>query len=141
MAPVTAGRSRCLYIVVALIVVWQIYSWWLDDSLLFPGITESAGMFWNDLRSGLLLNCTVFADVLWAVAFNTLSGFRGVPETLRMSGRNLGLRGARYVGLLLIPAAFPSILAGLKIGWAFGALDVSAAETVAVGLILALGLA
>src|SRR5438093_7120859 len=54
-------------------------------------------------------------SVLWAVALNTLSGFRSVPETLRMSGRNFGLKGARYVGLILIPAAFPSILAGLKI--------------------------
>jgi NitT/TauT family transport system permease protein len=29
-------------------------------------------------------------SVLWAVSLNTLTGFRSVPETLRMSGRNLG---------------------------------------------------
>ena len=69
-------------------------------------------------------------SVLWAVALNTLSGFRSVPETLRMSGRNLGLKGARYVGLILIPAAFPSILAGLKIGWAFAWRTLVAAELV-----------
>src|SRR5690348_18229221 len=47
-----------------------------------------------------------------------------------MSGRNLGLRGARYVGLILIPAAFPSILSGLKIGWAFAWRTLIAAELV-----------
>jgi NitT/TauT family transport system permease protein len=69
-------------------------------------------------------------SVLWAVSLNTLSGFRSVPETLRMSGRNVGLKGARYVGLILIPAAFPSILAGLKIGWAFAWRTLVAAELV-----------
>lgn len=72
----------------------------------------------------------IIHSVLWAVALNTLSGFRAVPETLRMSGRNMGLRGARYVGLILIPAAFPSILSGLKIGWAFAWRTLVAAELV-----------
>jgi sulfonate transport system permease protein len=69
-------------------------------------------------------------SVLWSVALNTLSGFRSVPETLRMSGRNIGLKGVRYVGLILIPAAFPSILSGLKIGWAFAWRTLVAAELV-----------
>jgi NitT/TauT family transport system permease protein len=72
----------------------------------------------------------IIHSVLWAVALNTLSGFRSVPETLRMSGRNVGLKGARYVALILIPAAFPSILAGLKIGWAFAWRTLVAAELV-----------
>lgn len=70
----------------------------------------------------------IIHSVLWAVALNTMIGFRSVPETLRMSGRNVGLKGARYVGLILIPAAFPSILAGLKIGWAFAWRTLVAAE-------------
>ena len=72
----------------------------------------------------------IIHSVLWAVALNTLIGFRSVPETLRMNGRNVGLKGARYVGLILIPAAFPSILAGLKIGWAFAWRTLVAAELV-----------
>ena len=185
-------------ILLALIVLWQVYAWWLDDSLLFPSFSETVRMFVSDMRSGLLLNRTItslqtlavgygaglaiatafttFAvisktgtrilstltamfnplpaiallpmaliwfglgtpslvfviihSVLWAVALNTLSGFRSVPETLRMSGRNVGLKGARYVALLLIPAAFPSILSGLKIGWAFAWRTLVAAELV-----------
>jgi NitT/TauT family transport system permease protein len=72
----------------------------------------------------------IIHSVLWSVALNTLSGFRSVPETLRMSGRNVGLKGARYVGFILIPAAFPSILSGLKIGWAFAWRTLVAAELV-----------
>lgn len=72
----------------------------------------------------------IIHSVLWAVALNTHTGFRAVPETLRMAGRNVGLGGIRYVALLLIPAAFPAILAGLKIGWAFAWRTLIAAELV-----------
>jgi NitT/TauT family transport system permease protein len=69
-------------------------------------------------------------SVLWAVALNTHSGFRSVSQTLRMVGRNYGLRGPRLVAKVLIPAAFPSILTGLKIGWAFAWRTLIAAELV-----------
>jgi len=69
-------------------------------------------------------------SVLWAVALNTHSGFKSVSNTLRMVGRNYGLRGIGYVRKILIPAAFPSILTGLKIGWAFAWRTLIAAELV-----------
>ena len=69
-------------------------------------------------------------SVLWAVALNTHTGFMAVSETLRMAGQNYGLRGVPYVMKILIPAAFPSILAGLKIGWAFAWRTLIAAELV-----------
>jgi NitT/TauT family transport system permease protein len=47
-----------------------------------------------------------------------------------MVGRNCGLSGLRYVSGILIPAAFPSILTGLKIGWAFAWRTLIAAELV-----------
>jgi NitT/TauT family transport system permease protein len=69
-------------------------------------------------------------SVLWAVALNTHSGFRSVSQTLRMVGRNYGLKGPRLIAQILIPAAFPSILTGLKIGWAFAWRTLIAAELV-----------
>ncbi|MBM3524272.1 MAG: ABC transporter permease subunit [Alphaproteobacteria bacterium] len=72
----------------------------------------------------------IIHSVLWAVALNTHTGFLAVPETLRMAGRNVGLSGLGYVLRILIPAAFPSILAGLKIGWAFAWRTLIAAELV-----------
>ena len=86
-------------------------------------------LIWFGLGTPSLVFVIVHS-VLWAVSLNTLTGFRSVPETLRMSGRNLGLKGPRYVGLILIPAAFPAILAGLKIGWAFAWRTLVAAELV-----------
>jgi NitT/TauT family transport system permease protein len=47
-----------------------------------------------------------------------------------MVGRNYGLSGPRYVVQILIPAAFPHILTGLKIGWAFAWRTLIAAELV-----------
>jgi sulfonate transport system permease protein len=72
----------------------------------------------------------VIHSVLWSVALNTHSGFRAVSDTLRMVGRNCGLRGLRYVVKILIPAAFPSILTGLKVAWAFAWRTLIAAELV-----------
>lgn len=72
----------------------------------------------------------IIHSVLWAVALNTHTGFLAVSETQRMAGMNYGLRGVRYVLQILIPAAFPSILAGLKIGWAFAWRTLIAAELV-----------
>jgi NitT/TauT family transport system permease protein len=69
-------------------------------------------------------------SVVWVVALNTQSGFMAVSQTLRMVGRNYELTGLRYVGRILIPAAFPSILTGLKIGWAFAWRTLIAAELV-----------
>ena len=69
-------------------------------------------------------------SVLWAVSLNTFTGFLSVSQTQRMAGRNYGLGGLRMVLFILIPAAFPSILAGLKIGWAFAWRTLIAAELV-----------
>jgi len=69
-------------------------------------------------------------SVLWAVSLNTLTGFLSVSQTQRMVGRNYGLRGVGFVLRILVPAAFPSILSGLKIGWAFAWRTLIAAELV-----------
>jgi len=86
-------------------------------------------LIWFGLGVGSLVFVLVHS-VLWAVALNTHAGFRGVSNTLRMVGRNYGLSGLGLVFRILIPAAFPSILAGLKIGWAFAWRTLIAAELV-----------
>ncbi|TAL88729.1 MAG: ABC transporter permease subunit [Candidimonas sp.] len=86
-------------------------------------------LLWFGLGSGSLVFVLIHS-VLWAVALNTHSGFQSVSPTLRMVGRNYGLRGLRYVFGILIPAAFPAILSGLKIGWAFAWRTLIAAELV-----------
>jgi NitT/TauT family transport system permease protein len=86
-------------------------------------------LIWFGLGNGSLVFILIHS-VLWAMALNTHSGFRAVSQTMRMVGRNYGLRGLPYVFRILIPAAFPSILTGLKIGWAFAWRTLIAAELV-----------
>ena len=86
-------------------------------------------LIWFGLGNASLIAVLVHS-VVWAVALNTHSGFRSVSGTLRMVGKNYGLGGFSYVSKILIPAAFPSILTGLKIGWAFAWRTLIASELV-----------
>jgi len=86
-------------------------------------------LIWFGLGIGSIVFVLVHS-VLWAVALNTHAGFRSVSNTLRMVGRNYGLSGLGLVFKILIPAAFPSILSGLKIGWAFAWRTLIAAELI-----------
>jgi NitT/TauT family transport system permease protein len=86
-------------------------------------------LIWFGLGNGSLVFVLIHS-VLWPVALNAHSGFKSVSNTLRMVGRNYGLRGLPYVARILIPAAFGSILTGLKIGWAFAWRTLIAAELV-----------
>ena len=86
-------------------------------------------LLWFGLGDSSLVFVLVHST-LWPLALATFAGFQGVPETLRMAGRNYGLRGPRYVLQILVPSALPSILSGLKIGWAFAWRTLIAAELV-----------
>jgi sulfonate transport system permease protein len=193
---VTAVRR--VFILLMLAVVWQVYSTFLNNPLMFPTFADTSRAFWDALVTGGLLHkawvsievllmgygagvaiaavlttlavSTRFGNdllatltamfnplpaiallplallwfglgngslvfvlihaVLWPLSLNTHSGFMSVSETLRMAGRNYGLSGLNYVARILIPAAFPSILAGLKIAWAFAWRTLIAAELV-----------
>ncbi|MBZ5580447.1 MAG: ABC transporter permease [Acidobacteriia bacterium] len=86
-------------------------------------------LVWFGLGSGSIIFVLIHA-VLWAVALNAHAGFRAVSPTLRMVGQNYGLSRTAYITRILIPGAFPSILTGLKVGWAFAWRTLIAAELV-----------
>ena len=86
-------------------------------------------MLWLGLGNPSLVFVIVHA-VLWPLALGTYAGFQAVPETLRMAGRNYGLRGLPFVVQILVPAALQAIVSGLKIGWAFAWRTLIAAELV-----------
>ncbi len=86
-------------------------------------------LIWFGLGDGSVIFVLVHA-VLWAVALNTFAGFRSLSPTLKMVGRNYGLSSFGYIARILIPGAFPSILTGLKVGWAFAWRTLIAAELV-----------
>jgi NitT/TauT family transport system permease protein len=86
-------------------------------------------LLWFGIGTGSLVFVLVHS-VLWAVAVNAQTGFQSVSPILRMVGQNVGLKGWRHVALIMVPAALPAILAGLKIGWAFAWRTLIAAELV-----------
>ncbi len=55
-----------------------------------------------------------------AVANGFISGIDQVPPGLVRAGRIIGARGLSLERHVVLPAAFPTILGGLKQGWAFG---------------------
>jgi NitT/TauT family transport system permease protein len=80
---------------------------WLPLALLWFGLTDAAIIF-----------VVVMGSVL-SIAIGTEDAVNRIdPLLLRVSG-TLGIRGIRfYVGVLLT-AALPGIVTGLKLGWAF----------------------
>ena len=86
-------------------------------------------LIWFGLGDGSVIFVLVHA-VLWSVALNTHAGFRALSPTLRMVGQNYGLSAVGFITKILIPGAFPSILTGLKVGWAFAWRTLIAAELV-----------
>lgn len=92
-------------------------------------------MIWFGLGNNAII-FTLLHSIVWPVALNTHAGFQSVSETMRMVGRNYGLRGLPFIYKVLIPAAFPSILTGLRIGWAFAWRTLIAAELVFGGSVM-----
>ena len=124
---------------IAAVLVYLAVSWrvWADVlttcTAMFNPLPAIAilplAMLWFGLGLESLLFVLIHA-VLWAVALNTYVGFQGVSQTLRMVGQNYGLHNVQFVAKVLIPAAFATILSGMKIGWAFAWRTIIGAELV-----------
>jgi NitT/TauT family transport system permease protein len=74
-------------------------------------------LLWLGLGTNSLLFVLVHS-VLWPQALNADTGFVTVPITLVLVGQNIGLSGRSLAAGILLSAAFPYLLTGLKIGWA-----------------------
>ncbi len=86
-------------------------------------------LIWFGLGTSSLIFVIIHA-VLWPMSLNAYAGFVTVPQTLVRVGQNFGLRGWSLVSGILLPAAFPYLLTGVKIGWAFAWRTIIAAEMV-----------
>lgn len=95
-----------------------------------PGIAlVPLAMMWFGLgRPSMLF--VLAHSVIWPLSLSARAGFAAVPETLRLVGQNYGLGRVRLLVLIMAPAAFPAVLSGLRIGWAFAWRTLVAAELV-----------
>jgi NitT/TauT family transport system permease protein len=67
---------------------------------------------------------------LFATIVSVADGLRNVPPLLARAGRTLGAEGRRLYFGVLLPAALPGIVTGLKIGWSFAWRSLMAAELI-----------
>ncbi|RYG65987.1 ABC transporter permease subunit, partial [bacterium] len=67
---------------------------------------------------------------IFATVVSVADGIRNVPPLLSRAGRTLGARGPRLYLSVLLPAALPGIVTGLKIGWSFAYRSLMAAELI-----------
>jgi NitT/TauT family transport system permease protein len=85
----------------------------MPSVLWFPLAIMVFGITWKAIVLMMVLGAAP------AVANGFISGIDQVPPGLLRAGRILGARGLALERYVVLPAAFPSILGGLKQGWAF----------------------
>ncbi len=101
---------------------------WFPLALLLFGLTESAITF------------VIVLGAAPSIANGIISGIDEVPPNLLRAGHMLGARGVDRYRYVVLPAALPSYVAGLKQGWAFSWRSLLAGELlVSVPGVVALG--
>jgi NitT/TauT family transport system permease protein len=91
---------------------------WIPLALLWFGLTESAMFF------------VVIMGALFSIILGVESGVRNTPPVYIKAARNMGAKGISMAFLVVLPAALPSIIAGLKQGWTFAWRSLLAAELI-----------
>jgi NitT/TauT family transport system permease protein len=81
---------------------------WVPLSIIWFGVTEQAVIF------------TILLGAAGIVIVETDTGIREVPPLLRRAARTMGARGLNYFWFVVVPAAIPRIVGGLRLAWAFG---------------------
>ena len=76
--------------------------------VLVPVLIVIAG-----IGDGMKVSVIVFG-CLWPILLNTVTGVRGVDEVLRDTAATLGMRRISLLRRLIIPAASPQIVAGMR---------------------------
>jgi NitT/TauT family transport system permease protein len=94
---------------------------------------------WFGLGPGAIY-FVILLGAIPSIANGTIAGLDQVPPLFSRVGRVLGARGLTLARLVLMPAAVPTYLAGLKQGWAFSWRSLMAAELISQSPRLGTGL-
>ena len=93
---------------------------WFPFAILIFGLTETAIVF------------VVVLGAAPSIASGLISGIDHIPPVLLRAGRVMGARGVNWVRHVLLPAAIPGYVAGVKQGWAFAWRSLMAGELLVV---------
>src|SRR5438132_8175012 len=89
---------------------------WVPLALLWFGQTEGAMLF------------VVIMGTVWSVVIATDTGVRHVPPIYRRAALTMGSKRLHIWLKVILPAALPFIVSGMKQGWAFAWRSLMAAE-------------
>lgn len=98
-----------------------------------------AGIIWFGL-SDATVYFVILMGAVPSIVNGLVAGVDQVPPLYRRVGRVLGAGPVAMVRHVILPAALPGYLAGLKQGWAFSWRSLMAAEIIAVGGQIGFGL-
>jgi NitT/TauT family transport system permease protein len=101
---------------------------WVPAAVIWLGINDQA------------MYAVILLGAVPSIANGLISGIDQVPPLFLRAGRTLGARGLTSARFVLLPAALPGYLAGLKQGWAFSWRSLMAAELIASSPDLGIGL-
>jgi len=82
------------------------------------------------IGDAMIVAVTVYAS-LWPVLINTIDGVRHIERTLIDTGRTFGLNRRKILWQVVLPAAAPYIVTGLRISLSIALILVTTAEMVA----------
>jgi sulfonate transport system permease protein len=89
---------------------------WVPLALLWFGQTEAAMLF------------VVVMGTVWSVIIATETGVRNVPPIFRKAALTMGSKRLHIWLKVILPAALPFVVSGMKQGWAFAWRSLMAAE-------------
>ncbi|PCG86270.1 sulfate ABC transporter permease [Streptomyces sp. WZ.A104] len=96
-------------------------------------------VIWLGLNDQMMF-AVILLGAVPSIANGLVSGVDQVPPLFLRAGRTLGATGVRGTWHIVLPAALPGYLAGLKQGWAFSWRSLMAAEIIVSSPDLGLGL-
>ena len=105
---------------------------WVPFAILLIGLNDSGILF------------VVIMSSVFSIMISTYSGIRNIPPIYVRSARNMGAKGISLFRHVMLPAATPSLIVGIRQGWSFAWHALVGAEMlittlVGLGYILSVG--
>ncbi|HEX6593813.1 MAG TPA: ABC transporter permease [Bacillota bacterium] len=94
---------------------------WFPLAIIWFGLNDMAILF------------IVTIGATWTMTISASSGFQNVSKLYQRVAKTLGSSGFHYVRTVIIPAAIPQIISGLRIAWAFSWRALMAGELLGSG--------
>ncbi len=101
---------------------------WVPAAIIWFGLSDATVYF------------VILMGAIPSIVNGLIAGVDQVPPQLRRVGTVLGATRIQLATAVILPAALPGYLAGLKQGWAFSWRSLMAAEIIAVGGTIGFGL-